>query len=529
MNIISDKPKLSDEDLEIPLEKGMDKKKVPIFKIEPDKKESRLMDLLKDNLSCEMYHALLDVFDSKHYVIKIHLTVFLLISYGLASYMTIELIMNYFNYGVTTSIRTIYETPSLFPKVTFCNLNQYVTKEAYEFLRSTDTDGLFSSLANLSFYDRTQTIWKIILKAGGILMNKTDDFKKSMGHDLKDILIGCAFNYAPCSVDDFLWSYDSYYGNCYSFNSGFNSTGQPQPFKYSTLPGYSYGLELDLYVNYNENLDFLNSILGGKGALIRVDNITHVVKHTFDGISVSPGISTKIALKREFKSILPQPYSDCVMDQGKYNYFDTSDLFNKIKSSPYDYTQSFCLQQCMQQFLIEQCTCGFTPFWTKEIFPNLCNDFNQTACTIRVYLSDYIPNDYSTKYCLPKCPKECNSTQITATTTSYELLGNGYFDYIQKNANLSSDFISKSITNETVQKSMVRVFVNYDSLSYTQSEEAPQIDIISLIANIGGNLGLFLGVSLFSVWEIVITLLEIYFYKKQQKVNVKPSNEKLFI
>jgi hypothetical protein len=29
-------------------------------------------------------------------------------------------------------------------------------------------------------------------------------------------------------------------------------------------------------------------------------------------------------------------------------------------------------------------------------------------------------------------------------------------------------------------------------------------------------------VSLFSVWEIVITLLEIYFYKKQQKVNIKP-------
>jgi hypothetical protein len=129
---------------------------------------------------------------------------------------------------------------------------------------------------------------------------------------------------------------------------------------------------------------------------------------------------------------------------------------------------------------------------------------------------------------LPKCPLECNSTQITATTTSYELLGNGYFDYIKGNMNLSSDFISTSITNETVRKSMVRIFVNYDSLSYTQSEEAPQIDIISLIANIGGNLGLFLGVSLFSVWEIVITLLEIYFYKKQQKVNITPVDEKLF-
>jgi hypothetical protein len=73
-----------------------------------------------------------------------------------------------------------------------------------------------------------------------------------------------------------------------------------------------------------------------------------------------------------------------------------------------------------------------------------------------------------------------------------------------------------------VKSSVVRVYV-YDSLSYTQSEEAPQIDIISLIANIGGNLGLFLGVSLFSVWEVVITVLEIYFYKRQQNSSqIKP-------
>jgi hypothetical protein len=520
MDIKSEKPQLNDDALKISKEIGMVKKNVSLHKIESDKKAPRLMDVLKDNLTCEMYHALLDVFDSKHFIIKIHLSIFLLISYGLASYMTIALIMNYFNYGVTTSIRTIYETPAVFPKVTFCNLNQYATKEAIEFLNSTDTDGLFSSMPNMSFYDKSQTTWKIILKAGAILMNKTDDFKKTMGHDLKDILIGCAFNYVQCTADDFLWSYDSYYGNCYSFNSGFNSTGHPQPLKYSTLAGYSYGLALDLYVNYNENLDFLNSILGGKGALIRVDNITHVVKHIFDGISVSSGMSTNIALKREFKSMLPQPYSDCVVDQGKYNYISTSDLFNKIKSSPYDYTQSFCLQQCMQQYLNEKCSCGFTTFSTKEIFPDVCDNLNQTGCTLDVYFNDYIPNDYSTKNCLPKCPKECNSTQITATTTSYELLGNGYFDYIKGNLNLSSDFINTSITTETVRKSVVRIFVYYDSLSYTQSEEAPQIDIISLIANIGGNLGLFLGVSLFSVWEILITLMEIYFYKRHQKTHI---------
>ena len=96
-------------------------------------KKRRFMDVLKDNLTCEMYHAFLEVFDSQHYIIKLHLALFLIVSYGLASYMTIQLIMSYFNYGVTTTIRTIYETPSTFPQVTICNLNPFTTNAAYEY------------------------------------------------------------------------------------------------------------------------------------------------------------------------------------------------------------------------------------------------------------------------------------------------------------------------------------------------------------------------------------------------------------
>ena len=191
------------------------------------------MGVLKENLTCEMYHALLDVFDSKHFIIKIHLAIFLLISYCLASYMTIQLVMNYFSYGVTNSIRTIYETPALFPKVTFCNINSFTTKEAYEFLNSTDTDGLFKSMKNMSYYEIGLAYTKVLFTIEALLSNKTDEFKKSLGHDLKDILIGCKFNYQKCTADDFEWSWNIHYGNCFSFNSGFNST----PLKYSDMAG----------------------------------------------------------------------------------------------------------------------------------------------------------------------------------------------------------------------------------------------------------------------------------------------------
>jgi hypothetical protein len=131
-------------------------------------------------------------------------------------------------------------------------------------------------------------------------------------------------------------------------------------------------------------------------------------------------------------------------------------------------------------------------------------------------LEEYANDDYLKTTCLPMCPLECNSTLITYSTTSYQILGDSYVEYIRKNAKLSSDFNTSpsSIDTETARQSIVKLNVYYDTLSYTTSEDFPQWDIISLIASIGGNLGLFLGVCMFSLVEIVTTLLEVYFHQK---------------
>jgi len=260
--------------------------------------------------------------------------------------------------------------------------------------------------------------------------------------------------------------------------------------------------------------------------MVFIENATHVVEQAFDGISVSGGMATKIALNREFKTMLPKPYSECLIDQGKDTVHD-SYLYNLIKSSPYDYTQKFCFEQCLQKLVIEECKCHYSKY--ESLFDaDWCTTSNQTTCSIVAYLNIYGRNNYPKNVCLPQCPLECNSSQITSTTTSYELAGDVFEQFIRNNINLSSDFLNTSITTETVQKSVVRVFVYYESLSYTLSDESPQIDLVSLIANIGGNLGLFLGVSLFSVWEIVITLWEIYFYKKHRKsIKIKPQLERI--
>ena len=79
--------------------------------------------------------------------------------------------------------------------------------------------------------------------------------------------------------------------------------------------------------------------------------------------------------------------------------------------------------------------------------------------------------------------------------------------------NLSDDFLSNQIDAETAKTSFVYVNIFYKSLSFEVSTEYPQMSPITLISNIESNLSLFLGVSVFSLFEPVQILIEIIYLK----------------
>jgi hypothetical protein len=482
---------------------------------ETESNKKKLRELFKDHLTNEMFAALQEVYYSPHISIKIFLVLFLLTSYGLASYTTLKLVLSYFEYGVTNTVRTVYETPAVFPKVSICNVNPFTSKYGYEFLRNLTNNTFDTSFPeNESTFQKLTQAFIIQTKAFTIIKNLTDIDKKRLGLDLKDSLLSCAFNLYECTSDDFSWYFDENFGNCYSFNSGFNSTGQRRDDSVSYLAGSWHGLQVDFFVRSYENISLFNSIWGGSGAIIRIDNVSHVIDHIRDGIFVSPGSSTYVALNREFKTILPKPYSNCEIESyDKSTSFD-SELYQLIKNSNYDYTQNFCLEQCLLK--LQHVTCGCQPTSFKTVIDSkICFSDSEIGCSLYAYYYVYLKNNYIQSVCMPQCPLECYSNKFSYTTSSYDVHGDLYVNTIKNNPNLASDFLTEKINAETVRKSFVRINVFYQSLSYTMSEEAPQWDGFSLIANIGGNLGLFISVSFFSICEIITTLIELYFHKKE--------------
>ena len=451
-------------------------------------KKSFIHSLADKEVRTELFEVMLKIIRTPYIPLKAYLLIFILGTSGLAAYTVIESFMSYLAFDVTTKSRTVLETPTLYPKVTVCNLNIYTTEYAYNFLKSIDTNGFFErmALSNLTAKESLYLISDLYSRAQIIAysQNISDQQRKLFAHRLDDMLINCRFNQMPCNASDFAWTFDQAYGNCYVFNSGYNAAGEKIALKELTLDSSYFGLQLEVYSNVYESLEVSNALFGGLGLVLRIENSSHLIGKKDDGVRIATGFHTDIVVDRSFKFMLPRPYSDCEVESDSSKTSGT-DIFTLIAQSEYEYTQQLCFLQCYQKYLILECNCT----------NGMLSLYNVSSCVTNEEIN-------------------CSSRFFVSSS---RLFGDIYVMNIRENKNLSVDFVTKPLNVETARDSIASIIIYYHSLSYTISTESPQLDLIGLLAAIGGNLGLFMGVSFLGVSECVEILIEICF----RKLNLK--------
>ena len=138
-------------------------------------------------------------------------------------------------------------------------------------------------------------MWTTLYTFYNKVNNLPDESKKKLVHSLDDILITCNFNYEQCTSADFVWKFDPVFGNCYSFNSGFNSTGGSVELKKSVIPGALFGLWLQVYVGYNEILSLINvglsmyAFTNIYGLNVFIENNTYLTTNNLNYIGLDGG------------------------------------------------------------------------------------------------------------------------------------------------------------------------------------------------------------------------------------------------
>ena len=431
--------------------------------------------------------------------------IFFLGATGFCSYLVFQSICNYLQFDVVTKIQLFKESPVDFPVVSFCNNNMFAKNFSYEIINgiiknvyNQTFDEYHESAKNKLFYyaDLQNTYTKSSSLFAMFNPQYTDDDKKAISFTINEMLIGCTYNQQPCSSSNFSWYFDVEGGNCFKFNSGYDSNGKKTEIKKAELAGSYNGLLLQIFVGKSDNI---NSLLRASGIRLMINNQSLRNRYS-DGINIPTGLSTEVKLSRMFFEKLPNPYSDC-QDLTGYD----SVLYKAIMDMNLTYRQDDCFDLCLQKTNIEKCGCCnlyYQCLFNKE----LCLNATQVKCVYETY--KIFINSNVNELCSSMCPLECESTKIDISTSSSTFPTRSFYEFYKNNKYFKELFPNENITYNDLRENILEVNIYYDSFIYTKTEESSVCTIIDLISNMGGTLGLLIGISLLSLVEILEIIIE---------------------
>jgi len=288
---------------------------------------------------------------------------------------------------------------------------------------------------------------------------------------LSNLIVECTFNKFSCNIPkDIRINEDKFGFISYTFKSQPTYLG-------GSLNSLQIGVNLaNISFDKTNTLDGIRVIIHNK-----TDDPNYYMGYSDNGFNLAPGFYNELSVNKIFTYKLGLPYNNCLKDVKSIDSFD-SDLYRFIiQSTNYSYRQTDCLYYCAGQKLYNYLNI------TNKIdrWENIIAKYPQYYGTIlQMIYSEALKKGLQAS-CLD-CPEECDSIQY----------------------DISHSFTKFSAQNETFEN-FVFFTVYYESLQYTVIDQIAQMNVFDLISNIGGNLGLFIGISFLSFAELIELFVEI--------------------
>ena len=292
----------------------------------------------------------------------------------------------------------------------------------------------------------------------------------------------------------------------YKFNSGKNINGTPIEIKYQKIIGFYGGLTAEVFIGrpdqFNTNVKLPQTHMSS--FKIYIHNLTlNAVESTDNPIDLTPGLSTKLKIKRVFKETLPYPYNNCIKDvSSSYNSLLVKHILTKTKSL---YRQKDCFNLCQSQFMINNCNLTVPLGFIWEVDWGKDNKF---SCANDSYI-EFLKKNLN-DLCLNDCPTECDSIEFSIDVMESKFPSQAYALQLMSNSKIISNYpLGYNITLDDLRESMVQFSVYYTDFYYTKISQIPKEHIVDLVSNFGGLFGLFIGMSFLSFGELIELLVEV--------------------
>ncbi|PAA93234.1 hypothetical protein BOX15_Mlig004814g2, partial [Macrostomum lignano] len=344
-----------------------------------------------------------------------------------------------------------------------------------------------------------------------------DDVKTEIGYQISDMLVDCSMGTSYCSVSNFTRFLHPMYGNCYTFNAAVTNSSRVSVKQQGPL----FGLTLTLYIDQS---DYVSTVAQSAGAVVVLHEPTTQPFPEESGIRVSPGRETYIGMKQTYKKLLGSPYSDnCAIDyktaNKKYNMYRSLDEWALPNVN---YTKMVCLKTCIQRKTESRCNCSSPKLPPSNItrtpaLPICKYSYNSTSKSVSQEaecLHAVQESEFET--CRSGCQSQCEEMQYDASISMAAWPSMGYesdaFHQVMmynpivrtqmdghKTDDSKADFISQN---------MVKLIVFFADPETRTEISTKGYEITDLLSDMGGQVGLWLGLSVLTLFELIEMLLD---------------------
>ena len=314
--------------------------------------------------------------------------------------------------------------------------------------------------------------------------------------------------YTMNSTDYFEEFTDPFYGNCFRFNSGKNRSKHDVDIVKSNMAGISYGFNLILESNLAADFNQIH---------LYIHNYTERPLTLLNkGFTVLSGTKSFFLVERTFNERLEFPYNDCLKDPADFKLNKT--VINYFIDNNRTYSQKDCIPLCRNLLAFEKSPCGCNvSYVTADIECILKNkrqlmDKTEHGKCLQDFLKEL---QFNYEKCLNYCPLECDSITYSISSRVETITASGNI------TNTINDPEFKRFDSyEEIKKKYFSISIYYPELKYTFITQNPKMEMFDLVSNIGGILGLFIGVSFLSFIEIFELIFEVIFLLFENKIDV---------
>ncbi|KAG8196279.1 hypothetical protein JTE90_023834 [Oedothorax gibbosus] len=433
--------------------------------------------------------------------------------------------MKYLRFEKVTTTEEIHSKELQFPALTVCNLNILKKQFLVDQLKTNDAEGHdrgkgFCYVSEEAFLKESNTkdlsdIWANL----GVTLPHL----KNYGHKVYDLIVQCTYNSKDCfnqSIKEDLplqtenitiTDYPSTrLGYCHTIKLNQSTIGLVR------RTGQTLGLTLTLNIERNEYWNLLSPEYG-----VRIMIHPQAAYPTVDrgGIVLHPGTKSYMSIRIREINRLPYPYGDCTES------FDSSPLKELLKSKDENilkyhnyYTYEFCQLICREMFLLENCSC--VEEQVNSTTSRFCNPCNKTDENCRDnFKKNFDDNDNNE--CNSLCKPACQDVRYDLTLSTSEWPNLEFQEFVlQRWPELIPDFVENNQTvkvNDTIQlnetfinKNFLRAHIFIQEMNYLRYNDKEAYTLPELFADLGGCLGLYIGVSLISIIELHELFLHIF-------------------